>query len=797
MRRDTAFWACLLVCGFGTVSGYVSVSAAPRPWSVPKTDSHPHDLAVLGTSESQFECGKYQGNESENLLSVALDARVQGDAASGRLMTQAGGLEFIYDDVWVVQDDGTLVFSGSNAFDTNLRSFFFARGSGGAYTVNNAAFLFDSVLGSAIYPGDDGAVQMNLPFAFPLGGQSWTRMYVSGNGVITFGAVPNPSGYYDPADFYNSTPKIAGYYMDLGKPSGPPGGVYVKTEPSKTTVTWNRVPAYGTSQLNTFQVILFANGSFLVTYNGIASTLAVGNPIVTGFNPGGSAPLDAISFSSDVPHLGGANAVYEEYFSYSSPVVNEVALFKRFYARFPDQFFQLIYFTNFVQSMSGFANEVTIKNDVVGLGQPTFDYSQKYGSKGALESRCNMNRLSVWNDDPYARVFGKENSFLSIMAQEAGHRWGAFLLFDDGGGKSNLLLGRANSHWSYFADVDHSSLEGGDWVGTGTNTFVCPTQVDYYSHLDEYLMGLRTAQEVNPVYYIKSATNDLFANRSVGTPLKNVTTTGSYTPVPMDHIIRANGARYPTEAAEGKDLRQAFILLLKAGTTPTPAELAKIAGFRRAWEQYFEKSCDGRLTANTSLSTSYPVAAVCGIVRDQTTGEPISGFTANSWERNFYQQVPAGGRFTFRYQDDALRGTAETATIMFAAPGYRSESVRVTVPYGSTNCADVFLSRSFTLTPAGETPAGATELLANYPNPFNPSTTIRYRLASPGRVQLMVFDAAGRRVRTLVDEERAAGSHDVTFDGRDDAGAAIASGVYFYRLDADGFSQTRKMVLLK
>ncbi|HEU4930145.1 MAG TPA: T9SS type A sorting domain-containing protein, partial [Candidatus Krumholzibacteria bacterium] len=644
-------------------------------------------------------------------------------------------------------------------------------------------------------PGDDGAVAVNLPFAFPMGGQSWTQMYVSGNGVVSFGAVANPSGYYDPADFYNGTAKIAGYYMDLDSPAGPPGGVFVKAEPSKTTITWYRVPAYGSANLNTFQVVLYPNGSFLLSYNGIASTLA-GNPIVTGFNPGGSAALDVISFSSDIPHAGGVDAVYEEYFSYQNPVVNEIALFKRFYSRFPDQFFQLVYFTNFVQTMAGFANELTIKNDVAGLGQDTFDYSYNYGSQGALESRCNMNRLSVWNADPYARVFGKDNSFLSIMAQEAGHRWGAFLLFDNGTGKSNLLLGRANSHWSYYADMDHSSLEGGNWKPTGSSTFVCPTQVDYYSHLDEYLMGLRTPQEVKPVYYIKSATNDLFSNRSVGTPLQNSTSIGTLTPVPMDQIVRANGPRVPGEPSEGKDLRQAFILLLKAGTTPTQAELAKIAGMRRAWEAYFERSCDGRLTCNTSLSSNYSVAVVCGNVRDRTTGQPIWGFTANSQERNFYQQVPAGGRFTFRYQDDAARGTTEAATILFTAPGYRSATLQVAVPYGSTRCGDVLMTRNLVTTPVGEAP-GTTELFANYPNPFNPSTTIRYRVASAGHVRLMVFDAAGRRIRVLVDDEQPAGAHDASFDGRDDAGRAIASGVYFYRLDAGGVSQTRKMVLLK
>lgn len=89
-------------------------------------------------------------------------------------------------------------------------------------------------------------------------------------------------------------------------------------------------------------------------------------------------------------------------------------------------------------------------------------------------------------------------------------------------------------------------------------------------------------------------------------------------------------------------------------------------------------------------------------------------------------------------------------------------------------------------------------LLANAPNPFNPVTSIAYELARVGRVRLDVFDATGARVRTLVDAPRAAGTHRASWTGTDDAGRAVSSGVYFYRLAIDGaVVDTRKMVLLK
>ena len=84
-----------------------------------------------------------------------------------------------------------------------------------------------------------------------------------------------------------------------------------------------------------------------------------------------------------------------------------------------------------------------------------------------------------------------------------------------------------------------------------------------------------------------------------------------------------------------------------------------------------------------------------------------------------------------------------------------------------------------------------------YPNPFNPQTTIAFTLRDRGPVSLKVYDVSGQLVRTLADEELAAGSHSRVWDGHDGSGKSVASGVYFYKLVTNDFSQTRKMVLLK
>lgn len=88
-------------------------------------------------------------------------------------------------------------------------------------------------------------------------------------------------------------------------------------------------------------------------------------------------------------------------------------------------------------------------------------------------------------------------------------------------------------------------------------------------------------------------------------------------------------------------------------------------------------------------------------------------------------------------------------------------------------------------------------LFSNYPNPFNPSTAIRYQLPVRGMVQLVIYDALGQRMRTLADGEQAAGFHRTMWHGRDDDGRAVAAGVYFYRMRAGGFEQVRKLLLVK
>jgi flagellar hook assembly protein FlgD len=85
----------------------------------------------------------------------------------------------------------------------------------------------------------------------------------------------------------------------------------------------------------------------------------------------------------------------------------------------------------------------------------------------------------------------------------------------------------------------------------------------------------------------------------------------------------------------------------------------------------------------------------------------------------------------------------------------------------------------------------------NFPNPFNPMTTIKFALPARTMVELQVFDLRGRLVSNLVSREMEPGHHTVKWAGRDDSGRAVPSGAYFYRLRAQGETRTDKMLLLK
>jgi hypothetical protein len=94
-------------------------------------------------------------------------------------------------------------------------------------------------------------------------------------------------------------------------------------------------------------------------------------------------------------------------------------------------------------------------------------------------------------------------------------------------------------------------------------------------------------------------------------------------------------------------------------------------------------------------------------------------------------------------------------------------------------------------------PLTRNRLLQNYPNPFNPQTLLTFYLPEAERVKLSVYSLDGKHICTLLDEDFTVGVHEITWDGRDGQGRLLSSGVYFYRLTAGTYTESRQMVMIR
>jgi plastocyanin len=144
--------------------------------------------------------------------------------------------------------------------------------------------------------------------------------------------------------------------------------------------------------------------------------------------------------------------------------------------------------------------------------------------------------------------------------------------------------------------------------------------------------------------------------------------------------------------------------------------------------------------------------------------------------------------------DDPLTSANPTAVFVFTQVGVVPYFCRPHLTLGMTGTVTVEAVSGVEDTASRQTPT----LLQNVPNPFNPQTVIAFDLPAAAVVQLVVNDLSGRHVRTLLDGVALpAGPHDSLWNGRDDRGAPVAAGVYFYRLKTPSFHETRRMTLVK
>ena len=181
---------------------------------------------------------------------------------------------------------------------------------------------------------------------------------------------------------------------------------------------------------------------------------------------------------------------------------------------------------------------------------------------------------------------------------------------------------------------------------------------------------------------------------------------------------------------------------------------------------------------------------VNGRVTDAVTGAPLAATVTVIGNTKSIQTDPDRGDY-YKLLDSG------SYSLRFEAPGYVTQTISgVSTSWGTPTVLDVALVDETTDAPL--LPAIATRLEGNFPNPFNPTTTLRYRLAHEGRVDLDILDARGRHVCSLLaGTTQTAGAHEVLWNGRDAAGQSMPSGLYQARLRAGGLEDGLKLLLLK
>jgi photosystem II stability/assembly factor-like uncharacterized protein len=248
---------------------------------------------------------------------------------------------------------------------------------------------------------------------------------------------------------------------------------------------------------------------------------------------------------------------------------------------------------------------------------------------------------------------------------------------------------------------------------------------------------------------------------------------------------------------------QSFIITARA---PGVAEITGVA-----WE-----NVSGGPTAAppTMLSThkvheSTPILAVHGVITDDVTGLGSDGFrvtvknlsTGATLETLSGSDIPEGG-YSLAFVDTTSSRAAQAGALLEITaqapePFIAVHPLRYTVSTDDVSSNQIHLPNLI----AYQIPT-ETKLLSNYPNPFNPETWIPYRLAEDAKVTLTVYDITGMVVRTLSVGHQSAGVYEskdraIYWDGRNDFGERVASGIYFYNLKANTFAETRRMLVLK
>lgn len=427
---------------------------------------------------------------------------------------------------------------------------------------------------------------------------------------------------------------------------------------------------------------------------------------------------------------------------------------------------------------------LTVQVNYTGTGPTPFDRSSDYGSSGRL--------LSVNALDAYDRGMNGRAATHEIL-----HQWGAFI--DPSLGLSD------GAHYTNWSSVG-SLLGGFQWIDNSDGTFTINCDegrngATYAAPLDKYLMGLIDASEVSQLYtYDTSAP---IKSCSQGNPIVQqgeITTT-----VTIDDIQAIHGTRTPGPSEALRSFNIAFVIESHERLlNPTEMTFYEILA-----EHY---------TLDLPPANADPIVTEPG-------WQPVTRFFSEgvTWQSKVPMNMvaiptfsPEPGTYTTSI-DVTISTLTNEATIYFttdgSAPTDSSQvySAPIHITTTTTIKAKAFrpgfipsemveANYDLNITSAATGENGVPSefsLFQNYPNPFNPSTTIKYSLAAASYVFIKIYNVLGEKVSTLVNEKQEAGFYSAVWDGKNNIGQQVSSGIYLYRIETKNFVQSRKMLVIR
>lgn len=595
----------------------VSITLVFAALTVPfaRTNANQGALRALPSCSKPLYCGYDARGAEDELSNHKLQALRRGeppaehdDERSISSYQKRGPSADDTNDIAVLQDDGTLVIPPSK-FNLKNRSILFTPDGapdGFGYRISTPEIDFNSDFGSRLnFFGPDGEKDSDNGYVgvsfdgnqFPFYGVAYDKFFVGTNGYITF-TRGDASARISPSALATELPRIAPLWADLEVSDS--GNIYYNRIRDGYLFTWNKAGQPTYDGASTFQAVLYDDGRIAFIYKKVKVQAAL-----MGISPGNSAAAaQPVDFSN--PPTGRLTGPLFETFA-KEKRLDLPAILRAFYRTHSDSFDTVYVWTNFAFDNGLFiAHTFNIRNNIQGIGLPLFDHGPAYGS-AHLGSLIAMGNAGDW-PKPDAYMVGL-NSAISIVCHEQGHLWLAYIHFDADNQVRDDLLGRQNSHWSFLADTRTSAdggysslMEGNSWRDSGGGIFTTfESAVNYFTPLDQYLMGLRAANEIGDIPYLVTdpQLKEFLHEKS---PATGFSMSATRKTISVDQIVDREGPRIPDVTISPKVFRIAFVALAEQGSTISSSELTKISAYRDGIVRYFSTATGGRGSLDAALN---------------------------------------------------------------------------------------------------------------------------------------------------------------------------------------------------